>query len=120
MKDTKQIIGELVEQVMNEMTATGAVGGYQTKFAFGKGDRTKKIAKSSKYHLHDSAVYFNEMKPKYEGYTSPVDYWTDMRQAHQARKEQTYEAKQAGPNKVRGFRGVKTRKGVWGKPWRRW
>ena len=80
----------------------------------------QKIAKSSKYHLHDSAVYFNEMKPKYEGYTSPVDYWTDMRQAHHARKEQAYEAKQSSPNKVRGFRGVKTRKGAWGKPWGRW
>jgi hypothetical protein len=47
MSDTKQIIRELVDEVMNEMTGTGAVAGYQTKFAFGKGDRTKKIAKSS-------------------------------------------------------------------------
>lgn len=47
MKDTKQIIRELVEEVIEEMTGTGAVAGYQTKFAFGKGDRTKKIAKSS-------------------------------------------------------------------------
>lgn len=44
MKDTRQIIRELVEEVIEEMTATGAVAGYQTKFAFGKGDRTKKIA----------------------------------------------------------------------------
>ena len=47
MSDTKQIIRELVDEVMNEMTGTGAVAGYQTKFAFGKGDRTKKIAKNS-------------------------------------------------------------------------
>ena len=47
MKDTKQIIRELVEEVIEEMTATGAVAGYQTKFAFGKGDRTKKIANKS-------------------------------------------------------------------------
>lgn len=47
MKDTKQIIRELVEEVLEEMTGTGAVAGYQTKFAFGKGDRTKKIAGKS-------------------------------------------------------------------------
>ena len=46
-QDAKQIIRELVEEVIEEMTGTGAVAGYQTKFAFGKGDRTKKIAKGS-------------------------------------------------------------------------
>lgn len=41
MKDAKQIIRELVEEVMNEMTATGAVGGYLTPRAF-RGHKSKK------------------------------------------------------------------------------
>jgi hypothetical protein len=41
MKDTKQIIRELVEEVIEEMTATGAVQGYQTPAAF-RGHKSKK------------------------------------------------------------------------------
>lgn len=82
------------------------------------GSSENKIAKSSKYHLHDSAVYFNEMKPRYEGYTAPLDYWREFRNANNDRKTAEYIQKQNGPNKVRGFRGVKTRGRVWGKPWR--
>lgn len=41
MKDAKQIIRELVEEVMNEMTASGAVGGYLTPRAF-RGHKSKK------------------------------------------------------------------------------
>lgn len=41
MKDTKQIIRELVEEVIEEMTATGAVAGYQTPAAF-RGHKSKK------------------------------------------------------------------------------
>jgi hypothetical protein len=40
-KDTKQIIRELVEEVIEEMTATGAVAGYQTPAAF-RGHKSKK------------------------------------------------------------------------------
>jgi Zn ribbon nucleic-acid-binding protein len=41
MKDTKQIIRELVEEVLEEMTATGAVAGYMTPAAF-RGHKSKK------------------------------------------------------------------------------
>lgn len=41
MKDAKQIIRELVEEVIEEMTATGAVAGYQTPAAF-RGHKSKK------------------------------------------------------------------------------
>jgi len=41
MKDTKQIIRELVEEVIEEMTATGAVAGYMTPAAF-RGHKSKK------------------------------------------------------------------------------
>ena len=47
MKDAKQIIRELVEEVMNEMTATGAVAGYMTPAAFrGKKSKKKSAEKS--------------------------------------------------------------------------
>jgi len=82
------------------------------------GAADNKIAKSSKYHLHDSAVYFHEMRPKYEGYLAPLDYWNEFRQANQARKTAEHKARQNSPSKVRGFRGVKTRGRAWGKPWR--
>lgn len=82
------------------------------------GSADNKIAKSSKYHLHDSTVYFCEMKPRYEGYIAPLDYWQEIRQANTARKTTEYREKQNPNNKVRGFRGVKTRGRVWGKPWR--
>ena len=41
MKDTRQIIRELVEEVLEEMTATGAVAGYMTPAAF-RGKKSKK------------------------------------------------------------------------------
>lgn len=40
-KDTKQIIRELVEEVLEEMTGTGAVAGYMTPMAF-RGHKSKK------------------------------------------------------------------------------
>ena len=43
MKDTKQIIRELVDEVIKEMTATGAVAGYMTPAAF-RGHKSKKKA----------------------------------------------------------------------------
>jgi hypothetical protein len=39
--DAKQIIRELVEEVLDEMTSTGAVGGYMTPAAF-RGHKSKK------------------------------------------------------------------------------
>jgi hypothetical protein len=39
--DTKQLIRELVEEVLDEMTSTGAVGGYMTPAAF-RGHKSKK------------------------------------------------------------------------------
>ena len=41
MSDAKKIIRELVEEVIEEMTATGAVAGYQTPAAF-RGHKSKK------------------------------------------------------------------------------
>ena len=41
MNDAKKIIRELVEEVIEEMTATGAVAGYQTPAAF-RGHKSKK------------------------------------------------------------------------------
>lgn len=41
MKDAKHIIRELVEEVIEEMTATGAVAGYATPAAF-RGHKSKK------------------------------------------------------------------------------
>lgn len=41
MKDTRQIIRELVEEVLEEMSATGAVAGYMTPAAF-RGKKSKK------------------------------------------------------------------------------
>lgn len=46
-KDTKQIIRELVEEVIEEMTTTGAVAGYQTPDAFGKNPKKKRDAARS-------------------------------------------------------------------------
>lgn len=46
-KDTKNIIRELVEEVIEEMTSTGAVAGYQTPNAFGKNPSKKKDAARS-------------------------------------------------------------------------
>lgn len=43
MSNLRSIIRELVEEVMTEMTGTGAVAGYATPFAFqGNGDAAKK------------------------------------------------------------------------------
>jgi hypothetical protein len=47
MKDTKQIIRELVEEVIEEMTATGAVAGYMTPAAFRGHKSKKKVAARS-------------------------------------------------------------------------
>ncbi len=47
MKDAKQILRELVEEVIEEMTATGAVAGYQTPNAFGKNPQKKRDAARS-------------------------------------------------------------------------
>jgi len=41
MKDARQIIRELVEEVLDEMTGTGAVAGYSTPNAFGKNPKKK-------------------------------------------------------------------------------
>lgn len=41
MKDTKEILRELIEEVIEEMTSTGAVAGYQTPAAF-RGHKSKK------------------------------------------------------------------------------
>lgn len=41
MSDAKQLIRELVEEVLDEMTSTGAVGGYMTPAAF-RGHKSKK------------------------------------------------------------------------------
>jgi hypothetical protein len=46
-KDTKQLIRELVEEVIEEMTATGAIAGYQTPAAFGKNPNKKKNTERS-------------------------------------------------------------------------
>ncbi len=47
MKDAKQIIRELVEEVIEEMTTTGAVAGYMTPAAFrGKKSKKKSAEKS--------------------------------------------------------------------------
>jgi hypothetical protein len=42
IKSTKDIIREIVEEVMDEMTTSGAAGPYSTPFAFGKNDKHKK------------------------------------------------------------------------------
>lgn len=47
MKDTKQIIRELVEEVLEEMTGTGAVAGYMTPAAFRGHKSKKKVAARS-------------------------------------------------------------------------
>ena len=41
MKDTKQLIRELIDEVLKEMTSTGAVAGYMTPAAF-RGHKSKK------------------------------------------------------------------------------
>lgn len=41
MSDPKKIIRELIDEVLEEMTSSGAVAGYQTPFAF-RGKRSKK------------------------------------------------------------------------------
>jgi phage terminase large subunit-like protein/DNA-binding transcriptional regulator YhcF (GntR family) len=76
-----------------------------------------KVANSSKYHLHDSAVYFLDCKPKYEGAPVASDYWQSLRQANQKRKVAEYEAKKTSPL-ARSRQGIKHRGRVWGKPWR--
>lgn len=77
-----------------------------------------KIAKSHKYHLHDSAVYFLDCMPKFEGVTFTTDYWHDLRTANQKRKVAEYQTKQQGPLAPRQRQGIKHRGRVWGKPWR--
>lgn len=77
-----------------------------------------KIAKSSKYHLHDSAVYFLDCKPKYDGVPMQSDYWHEFRKAGQERKVAEYEKKQSAGKMPRQVRGIKHRGRVWGKPWR--
>jgi hypothetical protein len=47
MKPARNIIRELVEEVLEEMTATGAVAGYSTPNAFGKNPNKKKDAARS-------------------------------------------------------------------------
>lgn len=47
MKDAKQIIRELVEEVLEEMTGTGAVSGYMTPAAFRGHKSKKKVAARS-------------------------------------------------------------------------
>jgi hypothetical protein len=43
MSDLKNLIREIAQEILDEMTGTGAVAGYQTPFAFsGKGDGEKK------------------------------------------------------------------------------
>lgn len=45
--DIKSLIRELAKEVVDEMTATGAVGGYMTPNAFGKNPNKKKVAARS-------------------------------------------------------------------------
>lgn len=77
-----------------------------------------KIARSHKYHLHDSAVYFLDCKPKYEGVVASTDYWAEMRQANQKRKVAEYKAKTESVAQRPRRRGIQHRGRVWGKPWR--
>lgn len=74
-----------------------------------------RIANSSKYHLHDSAVYFLDTKPKQESPTTYMDYWAELRQNNHKRKVTEYQTKQRLSNSPRKIR----RRGhAWGKPWR--
>lgn len=77
-----------------------------------------KIARSHKYHLHDSAVYFLDCKPKYEGVVASTDYWAEMRQTNQKRKVAEYKAKTESVAQRPRRRGIQHRGRVWGKPWR--
>ena len=57
MKDAKEILRELVEEVIEEMTSTGAVAGYQTPAAF-RGHKSKK--KSAEYSMPGGKVVGKE------------------------------------------------------------
>ena len=55
--DAKQLIRELVEEVLDEMTSTGAVGGYMTPAAF-RGHKSKK--KTAERSMPGGKVVGNE------------------------------------------------------------
>ena len=57
MSDAKQLIRELVEEVLDEMTSTGAVGGYMTPAAF-RGHKSKK--KTAERSMPGGKVVGNE------------------------------------------------------------
>ena len=60
---------ELIKEQLNEMNVTGAIGAYQTPFAFSKGKKDNKAVKTMK-----SFGFTKTERPKRPSSTKLVDY----------------------------------------------
>ncbi len=63
------LLKELITNELNEMNVTGAVGAYQTPFAFSKGKKDSRAVKTMK-----SFGYTKVERPKRPSSTKLVDY----------------------------------------------
>jgi hypothetical protein len=54
--ELRQLIRELIEDELNEVTTTGNVAGYETPFAFGNLKKRKEIARMSGYTIVPGAL----------------------------------------------------------------
>jgi len=64
-----EVLKELIQQELNEMNVTGAIGAYQTPFAFSKGKKDNRAVKTMK-----GFVYTKVERPKRPSSTKLVDY----------------------------------------------
>ena len=64
-----EVLKELIQQELNEMNVTGAIGAYQTPFAFSKGKKDNRAVKTMK-----GFGYTKVERPKRPSSTKLVDY----------------------------------------------
>ena len=64
-----EVLKELITSELNEMNVTGAIGAYQTPFAFSKGKKDNRAVKAMK-----SFGYSKVERPKRPSSTKLVDY----------------------------------------------
>lgn len=64
-----EVLRELIQQELNEVNVTGAIGAYQTPFAFSKGKKDNKAVKTMK-----GFGYTKAERPKRPSHTKMFDF----------------------------------------------
>jgi len=64
-----EVLKELIQQELNEMNVTGAIGAYQTPFAFTKGKKDNRAVKTMK-----GFGYTKAERPKRPSHTKMFDF----------------------------------------------